>query len=133
MKNARKHILLVEDEFDVGTVTKTRLELEGFKVSIVNDGMSALDFVAKEQPDLMLLDLHMPKMDGYQVYKRLKSNQTTKNIPVILFTGSDEYLLALEKKSLEMSVDGLISKPYDTKILLKKILNLTKSNKTRKA
>jgi len=133
MKNAKTHILLVEDEFDVATVTKTRLELEGFKVSIVNDGLEALDFVAKEQPDLMLLDLHMPKLDGYQVCKRLKSDETTKNIPMILFTGSEEYLLALEKKCLELSVDGLISKPYDTKILLKKILTLTKSNKTRRS
>ncbi len=123
-KRQAKHILLVEDEIDVSIVTKTRLELEGYKVSAVNDGMEALNFIEKERPDLMLLDLKMPRLDGFSVYKRLKSNDATKGIPVILFSGSSDYMLDLERKCLEFGVDDLIRKPYETNTLLKIITKL---------
>lgn len=126
LKKQVRHILLVEDEIDVAIVTKTRLELAGYKVSAVNDGLEALDFVDKELPDLMLLDLKMPGLDGFSVYKRLKSNEATKDIPVLLFSGSGDCLSqsAVCFKQLEFGVDDLISKPYETKTLLKKIRKL---------
>jgi len=126
LKTFEQLILLVEDETDVATVTKTRLELEGFKVFTVNDGPEALNFIDQERPDLMLLDLKMPKLDGYSVYKRLKSDKRTKDIPIILFSGSSEYMITLEKKCIELGVDEIISKPYETKTLLKKIKKLIK-------
>jgi len=121
-----KHILLVEDEPDVALVTKTRLELAGFRVSLANDGVEALDSVDTFRPDLVLLDLKLPRLDGFQVCKRLKNYEATKNIPVILFSGSSSYMIVLEKKSLEVGADDFIRKPYETETLIKKIKNLTK-------
>lgn len=121
-----KHILLVEDEPDVALVTKTRLELAGFRVSLANDGVEALDMVDTFRPNLVLLDLKLPRLDGFQVCKRLKNYEATKNIPVILFSGSSSYMIILEKKSLEVGADDFIRKPYETETLIKKIRNLTK-------
>jgi DNA-binding response OmpR family regulator len=121
-----KHILLVEDEPDVALVTKTRLELAGFRVSLANDGIEALDMVDTFRPDLVLLDLKLPRLDGFQVCKRLKNYESTKNIPVILFSGSSSYMIVLEKKSLEVGAEDFIRKPYETETLIKKIRNLTK-------
>ncbi len=126
-KVTTKHILLVEDEPDVALVTKTRLELEGFRVSLACDGMEALAMVKQLRPDLVLLDLKMPQLDGYQVCKQLKNYEATKNIPVILFSGSSSYLLALERKCLELGADDFIRKPFETKALIKKIISLTKT------
>jgi CheY-like chemotaxis protein len=127
-----KHILLVEDEPDVALVTKTRLELIGFQVSLAKDGMEALNMVERVRPDLVLLDLKMPKLDGYQVCKRLKIYERTKNIPVILFSGSSSYMIALERKCLELGADDFIRKPYETKTLIKKITSLTKTEDNKK-
>jgi DNA-binding response OmpR family regulator len=121
-----KHILLVEDEPDVALVTKTRLELAGFRVSLANDGIEALDMVDTFRPDLVLLDLKLPRLDGFQVCKRLKNYEATKNIPVILFSGSSSYMIVLEKKSLEVGAEDFIRKPYETETLIKKIRNLIK-------
>jgi CheY-like chemotaxis protein len=126
------HILLVEDEQDVALVTRTRLELSGFQVSVASDGVEALKFVEKYSPDLILLDLKMPKLDGYQVFKRLKSYKETQEIPVILFSGSSASMMALEKKCLELGADDFIRKPFETKTLLKKIAIFAKSEKSGK-
>jgi CheY-like chemotaxis protein len=119
-----KHVLLVEDEPDVALVTKTRLELAGFRVSLANDGVEALDMVDSYRPDLVLLDLKLPRLDGFQVCKRIKNYEATKNIPVILFSGSSSYMLVLEKKYLEVGAEDFIRKPYETETLIKKINSL---------
>ncbi len=121
LKTFEQHILLIEDEPDVALVTKTRLELEGFKVFAVNDGLEALNIVDKVRPDLILLDLKMPGLDGYSVYKQMKSDKRTNDIPIILFSSSSD-----NQKQLELGVDDIICKPYETKILLKKIKKLIK-------
>uniref|UniRef100_A0A7C6A9S6 Response regulator n=1 Tax=candidate division WOR-3 bacterium TaxID=2052148 RepID=A0A7C6A9S6_UNCW3 len=117
-----KHILLVEDEPDVALVTKTRLEQAGFRVSVACDGLEAIQLAeGYPRPDLILLDLKLPKMDGYHVCKHLKSSLATKQIPVVLFSGSSSYMLALERKCLEVGADDFIRKPFETKTLLGKI------------
>ncbi|MEO0114507.1 MAG: response regulator [candidate division WOR-3 bacterium] len=121
-----KHILLVEDEPDVALVTKTRLELAGFRVSWAQDGMEAIEMVERLRPDLVLLDLKLPRLDGVQVCKRLKNYRGTQTIPVILFSGSSSYILALEKKCLELGADDFIRKPFETNQLLKKIMLFVK-------
>ena len=131
LKTFEQHILLVEDEPDVALVTKTRLELEGFKVFTVNEGSEVLSYIDKVSPDLMLLDLKMSRLDGYSVYKQMKSDKRTKDIPIILFSDSSDclrqYRDVLEAhRQLELSVDDIISKPYETKTLLKKIKKLIK-------
>ena len=123
LKTFEQHVLLIEDEPDVALVTKTRLELEGFKVFTVNDGLEALNSIDKVNPDLILLDLEMPELDGYSIYKQMKRDKRTKDIPIILFSSSCDSL-----KQLDLEVDDIISKPNETKTLLKKIKKLIKVN-----
>lgn len=85
MQNAKK-ILVVDDEELVIKALTEKLSTQGFIVSVAKDGEEALLKVSQALPDLILLDIIMPKLDGISVLKRLKENDTTKNIPVIILT-----------------------------------------------
>ncbi len=105
-----KKILIVDDEALVVKVITAKLKREGFLVDAAYDGEDALQKVAKEKPDLILLDIIMPKLDGISVLKRLKKQDSTKNIPIIILTnlyddkkvadvlqaGNTEYLIKVE-------------------------------------
>lgn len=81
-----KKILLVEDEIALASVYMTRLVAEGYEVEAVNDGQSAITRAMQMQPDLILLDVMIPKVSGIQVLKTLRENDSTKNIKVIMLT-----------------------------------------------
>jgi len=85
MKNPKK-ILIVDDEEIVVNVLTPKLEAEGFLVDAVEDGEQALQKIQEDKPDLILLDIIMPKLDGISVLKELKQNEETKNIPIIILT-----------------------------------------------
>lgn len=80
------HILLIEDDTFLGGMYVTKLSLEGFEVELSTDGETGLADAKKKLPDLILLDILLPKMNGFDVLKALKSDPTTKSIPVILLT-----------------------------------------------
>jgi len=81
-----KKILLIEDEENLTDLYKMRFEQEGFQIIIARDGAQGVETAIKEQPDLILVDLVMPKMDGYQVLKELRSNDKTKTIKIYVFS-----------------------------------------------
>ena len=81
-----KKILLVEDEIALASVYMTRLVAEGYEVEAVNDGQSAITRAMQMQPDLILLDVMIPKVSGIQVLKTLREDESTKNIKVIMLT-----------------------------------------------
>lgn len=81
-----KKILLVEDEIALASVYTARLAAEGYEVESVNDGQSAVTRAIQTQPDLILLDVMIPKLSGIQVLKTLRENPDTKNIKVIMLT-----------------------------------------------
>ncbi len=114
-----KKILFVEDEPDQVMVIKMRLEASGYEVITANDGLTGLKYVEDKRPDLVLLDIIMPGMDGIEVCKRLKANEKTKHIPVIAVTASGEE--DLEKRCIEAGCSNVIKKPYDSKELLENI------------
>jgi DNA-binding response OmpR family regulator len=118
---ARK-ILLVDDERDLVDMVKMRLEAGGFEVSCAFDGQEALDKARKEKPDLIILDLMLPKIDGYKVCRMLKFDEKYKNIPVIMFTAraqdSDKQL------GEEVGANGYITKPFEPQLLFAKINEL---------
>jgi two-component system phosphate regulon response regulator PhoB len=120
----RPLILLAEDEGDVSLVTKTRLEANGFDVAVAADGEEALARLRELKPDLVLLDLKMPKLDGYQVCRSIKESPETRAIPVILFSASSSHSLALRDKCLELGADDHVRKPYVPEELLAKIRRL---------
>ena len=118
-------ILLVDDERDIIDVTKTRLEAKGFKVICAYDGLSAIDKAKNEKPDLVLLDLFMPVMHGYEVCKKIKENAETKDIPVILFSAGlckD----SCPKEAKNVGAADFIAKPFDPGELIDKIKFYTK-------
>lgn len=80
------HVLLVEDDTFLSNIYKTKFELEGFKITTAEDGALGLEQAKKKKPDIILLDILLPKMDGFTVLEKLKSESTTADIPVILLT-----------------------------------------------
>ena len=84
----KKRILIVEDEPALAKLTSFRLKSAGYEVIIAVDGRQGLKMAGKERPDLIVLDLELPVMDGYEVCRRLKDNESLKDIPVVILTAS---------------------------------------------
>mgnify|MGYP001607351777 CR=1 FL=1 len=80
------HVLLVEDDVFLSDIYQKKFEMEGFKVSTADNGEKGLSEVKKKKPDIVLLDILLPKLDGFAVLEKLKADPATKSIPVILLT-----------------------------------------------
>ena len=120
----KKRILIVDDEDDLRNMLKFRLEAMDYDVSEAADGHEGLDRARSGRPDLIILDLMLPKMDGFKVCRMLKFDEKYKHIPIIMFTAR-----AQEKDKQigkEMGADAYITKPFDPDILLDKIKELLK-------
>ena len=114
-------ILVVDDEQDIREMLKKRLEQSGYSVITASGGEEALAACNADKPDLILLDIAMPEMDGYQTCEQLKNDKTTKDIPVLFLTAKD-----LEPKSIyqhyeKLGAAGYMPKPSQFSDLLKKI------------
>jgi len=107
-------ILVVDDEPVVATLLKNRVESRGFKVETASEGISALEKAKVWRPDLILLDIVMPNMDGFEVCRRLKAAKETAHIPVVLFTASQE--VKLEELARKAGAARLIKKPFVDKV-----------------
>jgi len=117
-------ILIVDDEKDFHTMMTIRLESYGYEVISAYDGREGLEMDKSESPDLILLDVMMPEMDGFEVCNLLKNDKQYSGIPIIICTGMTQ------KVDLEMSnkagADDYITKPFDHNILRSKIEELLK-------
>ncbi|OGF50224.1 MAG: hypothetical protein A2231_01735 [Candidatus Firestonebacteria bacterium RIFOXYA2_FULL_40_8] len=113
-------ILIAEDETDISFIVETVLVKTGHAVITAFDGETALAKATAEKPDLILLDIMMPKMDGFTVNSKLKENPATKDIKVVIMTakGGMKGLFDLEKK---YSVNGYMEKPFQVNMLLEKV------------
>lgn len=113
-------ILLVDDERDIVEVTKMRLRSKGFEVECAYDGLDAMNKVREAKPDVVLLDLFMPVMHGFEVCKKLKEDPKTKAIPVILFSAGlckD----SCPKEAKDVGAADFVPKPFDVEELVDKI------------
>lgn len=110
MANDTIKILLVEDDTFLVEMYTTKFELEGFEVVSAEDGKRGLELAKKENPDVILLDILMPKMDGFEVLDELKADAVTKDIPVILLTnlGQQDDI----KKGFEKGAVGYLVKAH---------------------
>ena len=88
----KKKILIVEDDQMISSMYKTKLEQDGFAVLIADNGSQGLELAGQEKPDLIMLDIILPQLDGFSVLQELKNNSKTKNTPVVMLTnlGTDE-------------------------------------------
>lgn len=103
-------ILIVDDREDNVRLLRSVLKREGYEITVAYDGLEALDRVAEEPPDLILLDILMPKMDGFQVARALRANKETQAIPILMLTALTEVRDKI--KALESGADDILSKPF---------------------
>jgi two-component system cell cycle response regulator DivK len=114
-----KHILVVEDEEDNRQILRDLLINAGYELTEAVNGEEALVEVAKQRPDLILMDIQLPDMDGYETTRRIGINPDLKSLPIIAVTS---YALAGdESKALACGCDAYVSKPYSPRQLLEKI------------
>jgi DNA-binding response OmpR family regulator len=124
-----KNILCIEDEPEMIDLIRLILGRRGFKVSGAAGGREGLQAVREELPDLVLLDLMMPDMDGWEVYQQMKSDELTRHIPVIVVTAraqSIDKVLGIHIAK----VDDYISKPFSPQELLSSVEKILGQNKT---
>ncbi len=115
----KKKILIIDDDVLIRETVKIALEHEGFEVQVAPDGKRAFERVRGEKPDLIVLDLYMPGMNGWEFCRSLKGDPETKDIPVMIFTGSNETVDVVS--GLEAGAFEYITKPVDGDLLVKKI------------
>jgi len=112
-------ILIVEDEPDIAELVRYHLEKAGLPARIVADGKQALELIARAQPDLIVLDLMLPGMDGLEVCRRLRASQSTRTIPVIMLTARAEEVDRV--LGLEMGADDYVPKPFSPRELVARV------------
>jgi CheY-like chemotaxis protein len=112
-----KTIIFIDDEPDILKVTTFRLKKMGYNIITAANGKDGLELIRTENPDLVFLDLLMPVMDGYEICKLIKRDESLKDIPVVLFTAVEDKRVANALK--ETGADGILAKPYETDELLK--------------
>jgi len=116
---SKENILVIEDEKDIRELITYNLGKEGYNARGVADGTKALLTIGAHTPDLIVLDLMLPGIDGLDFCRQLKANENTVNIPIIMVTakGEEEDII----KGLELGVDDYITKPFSPKILMARI------------
>lgn len=126
LSDTRQKILIVDDELDALTALKRALEADNYNVVEAADGLSAIEKVKTEKPDVVLLDLMMPEMDGIEACKHLKSDPKYKHIPIIMLTAKGEIDNKIE--GIEMGADDYVTKPFnlhELKARIKMVLRRT--------
>ncbi|MCS7258087.1 MAG: response regulator [candidate division WOR-3 bacterium] len=122
-------ILLVEDDKNLSEIVKFHLERIGFKVTVVTDGVSMFNELRQAKPDLIILDIMLPGLDGYKLCGLLKNYEPYKDIPIIIFTartGEDA-----QKLAQEMGCDAFLTKPFNPTTLLSTINRVLKQTEFR--
>lgn len=119
MSETQPRILIVDDEPDLRSVLRFGLEAERFEVIEASDGEAGLQAACEQLPDLIVLDLMLPRMDGYKVCRALKFDDRYRHIPVIILSarsGETDRRLAIE-----LGADAFVTKPYDMKDLVSRV------------
>jgi DNA-binding response OmpR family regulator len=127
MEGDRKRILLVDDDLDFVESTKMKLAAMGFTVEVAYDGKEGLKQVPEFKPDLVILDVMMPVMNGREACQKLKANPATQTIPVILLTALADHVTTTtysHRDVLESNADDYLPKPVRLEVLLDNIKRL---------
>jgi phosphate regulon transcriptional regulator PhoB len=128
MKKAK--VLVVDDERDIIELVSYNLEKEGFKVISAMDGEKALELVSSKEPEIIILDLMLPGIDGLDVCRELKRNDKTSSIPIIMLTAKGEESDIVI--GLELGADDYITKPFSPRILVARVKAVLRRIETKK-
>ena len=112
-KQEASKILVVDDEPRNVRILQIQLNAQGYTVCTAADGLEALDTVEKEVPDLILLDINMPRMDGFEVIKQIRADKATEFIPIVMITALRD-TRENRIRSIEAGADDFIEKPFDS-------------------
>lgn len=122
----KARILLVDDEAVLSRMVAIRLESAGYEVVTAADGPQALERAKKLEPDLIILDLMLPKLDGYNVCRLLKYDSQYNKIPILILTART---MAKDiKLATDCGADGYLTKPFEGKVLLQRVRELLEKN-----
>ncbi len=125
----KKRILIIDDDPDQVETVSMMLESKGFEPIAAYDGKEGLAKAKSEKPDLIILDVMMPNMDGYEVSKELKKDETLENIPVIMLTAVGEHVSGTKyshASGMELEADDFFQKPVEPKQLVERVAELLK-------
>ncbi len=112
-----KRILIVDDEIPIAEILKINLEKEGYTTMVAHDGQTALDLALSENPDAILLDVMLPKMDGFEVCRKIRENKMAT--PILMLTARDEEVDKV--LGLELGADDYITKPFSVRELMARV------------
>lgn len=115
----RHHILVIEDDATTAETLKKRLETAGFQVSAVESGKAAMNWAFRQIPDLVILDLRLPDMSGYEVCRHLRKLYNSWTLPILMLTGMNEPVDQL--RGFAHGADAYLTKPYDPAELIKTV------------
>ena len=128
---SRKRILIVEDERDMAELVSLRLTREGYDVDVAGDGVEALRRIRSDPPDLVLLDLMLPKMSGTEVANELRSDPRTSGLPIIMLTARSEDSDVVV--GLQLGADDYVPKPFSMSVLVARIAAVMRRTEGRGA
>lgn len=111
----KKSILLIEDEEDIAALVKLQADISGYKLHVESDGINGYRAVERDRPDLVIIDLMLPGMNGLDVIRKMRGNQELKNIPIIILSAKTEELDHV--LGLELGADDYVAKPFSPKVL----------------
>lgn len=125
---AARTALVVEDEPEIADLVKFHLQREGVDVTITRSGRRALELARQDLPDLLVLDLMLPDLDGLEVCRRLKEHDETRSIPVVMLTarGSEADIVT----GIEMGADDYVTKPFSPRVLMARLQNAMRKRAT---
>lgn len=119
-----KHILVVEDEPDTAELLEFHLENAGYKVTITEDGYQALKKIHKLRPDLLILDLMIPEIDGFEVCRLIRKDPANESLPVMMCTGKSDETSKIQ--GLDFGADDYVTKPFSPREVVLRVKNLLK-------
>lgn len=119
-------ILIIEDEHDIRELISYTLENEGYKVYKAPDGISGIELSRKNNPDLILLDIMLPDIDGLEVCRKIKRDETINDIPVIMLTAKSEDSDVIS--GLELGAEDYITKPFSPRVLVARLRAVLRRN-----
>jgi CheY-like chemotaxis protein len=100
---AQPRILMIEDHTEIAELYQLKLQLDGYRVAVANNGVSGLELARSLMPDLVLLDVHLPKLDGLQLLSALRDDATTRDLSVVIFSEDDSPSLIREAERLNVA------------------------------
>lgn len=120
-------ILLIEDEEDIASLIKMQGEISGYKVQIESDGLNGWLAVEKEHPDVIILDIMLPGLNGLDLCRKIRSNPDYNNIPIIIISAKSEELDVV--LGLELGADDYVAKPFSLKVLFSRVKAILRRGK----